>query len=154
MPFLRLVLIGLVLCGCARLPRAHSSTVQAPHSAVPSRAHTSTQDSPGSSRGFASSSRGSTGPWPHQILGRRALQASGTAFPSSSEPYEPCGVSGNYSVVGFQGALRAANASARTEVTGTLTAYDDCYLAVQNLRCAKGLARRGGLSGAVVGAPG
>lgn len=135
----RLVLLeGLLLCVCASIPRAQSSALQTPHTRGRSLPHTDAEEHSRSTRGAVAGLRAAaTGGAELWALRRRSLQASDAAFPSN-EPYAPCGVSGNYSVIGFQGALQAADGADGAQVSGTVTAYDDCYLAIQNLRCGRG----------------
>lgn len=156
----RLALLGLLLCGCASLSQAKGSVLHTPGTRELFWPHAKDEVQAWIARdGYSSraSATGSAGPWLPEALGTRllqtqgsqptqetrsheahwtrSLQTTGAVFPSN-EPYVPCGVSGNYSVVGFQGALRAAQGAEGAQVTGTVTAYDDCYLAIQNLRCA------------------
>lgn len=52
--------------------------------------------------------------------------------------YSPCGVSGNFSAVGAQGALSAyvgnGSLAQPPSLEGTVTVYDDCYVAITDLQ--------------------
>ena len=49
----------------------------------------------------------------------------------SNKYYSPCGVSGNYSVVGFRGAFKAYPGGAPTAgLAGNISIFDDCYVAI------------------------
>ena len=60
-----------------------------------------------------------------------ALSADQSLVTFSNKYYSPCGVSGNYSVVGFQGAFQAYPGSLpRVGLAGNISIFDDCYVAV------------------------